>query len=66
MDRTWSTTDYLLAHVVDLLQVSNYQFALANSRHRPAQKPKPLPRPRDVAPRRDRQWMGRTLYTPKE
>lgn len=69
-DRLWTTTDYLLAMVVDLLQASNWQFASAHSKHRP-RKPKPVPRPRDLAEKKRARaeakpfWPGRTIKVKK-
>lgn len=73
VDRSWTQADYLLAIVVDQLAIANYQFAAANSKHRPSQKPKPIPRPRDQAAkdqrRRERKpgyWPGKTIVVPRE
>lgn len=41
----WDTTDYLIASVVDLLAVANYQRA-----GKKGKKPKPLPRPKVPKP----------------
>lgn len=42
----WSTTDYLIAQVVDELRLSNHMFNIANFKHdkRP-EAPKPVERP---------------------
>ncbi|MCT4355835.1 DUF5361 domain-containing protein [Streptomyces sp. Je 1-79] len=47
----WSTTDYLLAAVVDHLAVSNWMFSTVNSGEdsEPMDPPKPVPRPGDRA-----------------
>lgn len=44
----WSTSDHLLATVVDLLAWANYQ----RSDPKKSQKPKPLPRPGEGKPRK--------------
>lgn len=43
----WSVTDYLLAHVVDHLAVSNWMFATVNrdADSEPLERPEPVARP---------------------
>ncbi|MFJ9176746.1 hypothetical protein [Streptomyces sp. NPDC102360] len=43
----WGVTDYLLAHVVDLLQDANWMFATVNRDEdsEPLDSPRPIPRP---------------------
>lgn len=70
-DRLWTTTDYLLAAAIDILQVSVWQFAAAHAKV-PPRKPKPIPRPRDMAAKQRHRktgptaWPGRTIVVPKE
>ncbi|MFJ3581654.1 hypothetical protein ACIPPS_05335 [Streptomyces sp. NPDC090127] len=47
----WSTTDYLLAAVVDHLAVANWMFSSVNSAEdsEPLDPPRPVPRPGDGA-----------------
>lgn len=66
-DRAWSTTDYLLANVIDLIQIGNYQFACAYGSGSNPPKPTPLARPGDQQqpePKRTQEWPGMTVYTP--
>ncbi|WP_420034364.1 hypothetical protein ACN2WE_19200 [Streptomyces sp. cg28] len=52
----WQVTDYLLAHVVDLLQEANWMFATVNRDEdsEPIEPPQPLDRPgQDHPPRAD-------------
>lgn len=65
--RFWTITDHLLATVADLIQVSNWQFASANSKSAP-RRPTPIYRPgQTVASGRTTErvtsWPGRTVYT---
>lgn len=49
----WSTTEYLLANLIDAVQVGNWQFAAANTpkgKQRP-ERPKPVERPGETAKR---------------
>jgi len=59
----WGAVEHLLATVIDLLQVSNYQFSVANSKKsaKPS-KPDPFPRPgaRSRSPKRHRTELSQT------
>ncbi|WP_306318396.1 MULTISPECIES: hypothetical protein [unclassified Streptomyces] len=48
----WGVTDYLLAHVVDLLQDANWMFATVNRDEdsESLDTPKPIPRPGQAEP----------------
>lgn len=48
-DGAWTTTDFLLADVVDLLALANYQRGGAKG-----PKPDPVPRPKDLKELRDK------------
>lgn len=41
----WSTTEHLLATLIDVTQIGVWQFAAAHSPRRAPDKPKPIPRP---------------------
>lgn len=57
MRAQWGTVEYLLAEIYDVLNVSRWQFAAANSRKgRKPKRPRPFPRPGVVDP--NRQHMG--------
>ena len=45
----WTSTDHLIATVVDVLAIANWQRANSGAKH-PSAPPKPLPRPGDAKP----------------
>ncbi len=47
LEKGWTTTDYLLAHVIDGLRVNNWQRTEDARRKSPRNVPKPFPRPQD-------------------
>ena len=49
LEQGWTTSDYLLAHVIDGIRVNNWQRT-EGARKRPARgQPDPFPRPADMA-----------------
>lgn len=46
-ERGWTTTDYLLAHVIDGLRINNWQRTDGARRRPPRDVPEPFPRPGD-------------------
>lgn len=53
LERGWTTTDYLLAHVIDGVHVNNWQRTEGASKRPPRGMPKPFPRPADMVNKRD-------------
>lgn len=47
IEKGWSTTDHLLAHVVDALWINNWQRTTDATKKPPRNVPKPFPRPGD-------------------
>jgi hypothetical protein len=47
VERGWVTSDYILAHVVDALNVNNWQRTKDARKDPPRNVPKPFPRPGD-------------------
>lgn len=47
LEKGWTTTDYLLAHVVDGIRVNNWQRTEGATKKPPRGMPKPFPRPSD-------------------
>lgn len=47
-ERGWSTSDYLLAHVIDALQINNWQRTDGARKKPPRNTPTPFPRPGDA------------------
>lgn len=51
LEQGWTTTDYLLAHVIDGLRVNNWQRTEGARKKPPRGQPDPFPRPSDLAKR---------------
>ncbi|QJD52317.1 tail assembly chaperone [Mycobacterium phage JF1] len=49
-EKGWITTDYLLAHVIDRLDINNWQRTEDAHKKPPRNVPKPFPRPADDSP----------------
>lgn len=47
-EKGWTTSDYLLAHVIDGLRVNNWQRTEGARKRPPRNIPEPFPRPRDT------------------
>lgn len=47
VEKGWTTTDYLLAHVVDGVRITNWQRTEGASKKPPRDIPEPFPRPGD-------------------
>jgi hypothetical protein len=54
-ERGWTTTDYLLAHVVDGIRINNWQRTEGATKRPPRGMPDPFPRPGDDDKKADRQ-----------
>lgn len=48
LEKGWTTTDYLLAHVIDGVRVNNWQRTDGARKRPPRNVPPPFPRPRDA------------------
>lgn len=56
----WSTSEHLLAVLIDEVRISNWLFAVANTpkgKRRPA-RPEPLPRPGLTKPNKGKRYGG--------
>lgn len=47
LEKGWTTTDYLLAHVVDSVRITNWQKTEGATKRPPRNMPDPFPRPGD-------------------
>lgn len=47
LEKGWTTTDYLLAHVVDSVRITNWQKTEGATKRPPRGMPDPFPRPVD-------------------
>lgn len=47
LERGWTTSDYLLAHVIDGLRINNWQRTEGATKRPPRGVPEPFPRPGD-------------------
>lgn len=47
LEKGWSTTDYLLAHVIDGIRINNWQRTEGATKKPPRNIPDPFPRPAD-------------------
>lgn len=47
VEKGWTTTDYLLAHVIDGVRINNWQRTEAATKKPPRNIPEPFPRPGD-------------------
>lgn len=54
VEKGWTTTDYLLAHVIDRLDINNWQRTADAHKKPPRNPPKPFPRPADIEAERKR------------
>jgi hypothetical protein len=48
LSQGWTTTDYMLAHVIDGLRVNNWQRTEGAHKKPPTGMPEPFPRPGDA------------------
>lgn len=48
IEKGWTTTDYLLAHVIDGIRVNNWQRTEGATKRPPRDVPEPFPRPADL------------------
>ncbi|AJA43689.1 tail assembly chaperone [Mycobacterium phage Findley] len=51
-EKGWTTSDYLLAHVIDALRINNWQRTEGAHKNPPQGAPDPFPRPGDDEPKR--------------
>ena len=47
IEHGWTTSDHLLAHVIDGLRINNWQRTEGATKHPPRNVPEPFPRPGD-------------------
>lgn len=47
LEKGWTTTDYLLAHVIDGIRINNWQRTEGATKKPPRGVPDPFPRPQD-------------------
>ncbi len=52
-ERGWTTSDYLLAHIVDGIRINNWQRTEGARKRPPRNAPEPIPRPSDAVNKSD-------------
>lgn len=52
-EKGWTTTDYLLAHVIDGIRINNWQRTAGAQKKPPRNIPEPMPRPNDPTSKTD-------------
>lgn len=62
VEKGWTTTDYLLAHVIDGVAVNNWQRTEGARKRPPRNVPKPFPRPSDQKSSNDAAAVGDTAH----
>lgn len=53
IEKGWTTTDYLLAHVIDGIRINNWQRTEGATKRPPRDVPEAFPRPADLEAKQD-------------